>query len=214
MIKRVNCKRFILRKTAVTHRIHDAAIEIFATKGATDINVSELAQKAGVARGTIYSHVDHIDGLFDQVVADVSSDMYARTLASVEGIDDPAHLLSNGARMFIRRSHDDPYWGRFMMRFALNAEPLRGILTDAPTQYIRRGVQSGRYNLGAASVESAVALLAGTTLASMLLVIDGHQTWRKAGSDAVELILTAFGIEEEEAREISTRELPKLAPSP
>jgi len=202
-----------VKKTAVKRRIHDAAIEIFAAKGATDINVSELAEQAGVARGTIYNHVEQTDCLFDQVVADVSRDMYARTLASIEGIDDPAHRLANGVRMFIRRSHEEPHWGRFMMRFALNDEPLRAILTEAPALDIQNGIEAGRYNLGSANIESSVALLAGTTLASMLFVIEGHQTWRQAGSDTAQLILKALGITDTEAEEISTRELPKLASS-
>ena len=45
-------------------RIHVAAMKLFADGGVTKVNISELAAAAGMARGTIYSHVPDIDGLF------------------------------------------------------------------------------------------------------------------------------------------------------
>jgi hypothetical protein len=45
----------------------------------------------------------------------------------------------------------------------------------------------------------------------MWMVLEGHQTWREAGSSTAELVLRAMGIEPTEAREISMTELPRLA---
>jgi hypothetical protein len=44
----------------------------------------------------------------------------------------------------------------------------------------------------------------------MWMVIEGHQTWREAGSSTAELLLRALGIEAAEAQEICTTELPRL----
>jgi len=48
-------------------RIHAAAMKLFAERGVTKVNISELAAAAGMARGTIYSHVPDVDGLFEEV---------------------------------------------------------------------------------------------------------------------------------------------------
>lgn len=196
-----------LGESAVSSRIRDAALQIFATKGSKEINISELAKQAGVSRGSIYNHVDQNTCLFEQIVADTSRDMYERTVASIDGIDDPAQRLASGVRMFIRRSHDEPHWGRFMVKFALNNEPLRDILTGI----IERGIETKRFSLAPSKTQSAVAMLAGTTLSSMLFVQEGHLTWRQAGTDASELILRALGLAETDAINIAHLELPDLA---
>ena len=58
-----NCRTATLEATPLTQlstaqrRIYKAAVRLFAEKGATQLNVSDLAQEAGVARGTIYNNV-------------------------------------------------------------------------------------------------------------------------------------------------------------
>ena len=46
-------------------RIPAAAMKLFAERGVTKVNISELAAAAGMARGTIYSHVPDMERLFD-----------------------------------------------------------------------------------------------------------------------------------------------------
>jgi hypothetical protein len=58
-----------------------------------------------------------------------------------------------------------------------------------------------------------VALLAGSTLAAMLPVLDGHATWREVGSDTAELLLRALGIEAGEAKGLARAELPAMSAS-
>jgi hypothetical protein len=44
----------------------------------------------------------------------------------------------------------------------------------------------------------------------MWTVLEGHQTWRDAGSSKAELLLRALGIDPVQAHQISTSELPSL----
>ena len=44
----------------------------------------------------------------------------------------------------------------------------------------------------------------------MWMVLEGHQTWREAGSSTAELVLRALGIDAEEAHRIATDPLPVL----
>jgi hypothetical protein len=72
-------------------------------------------------------------------------------------------------------------------------------------------VATGRYDLGSLSVDSIASVALGATVSAMWMVLEGHQTWREAGSSTAELVLRAMGIEPTEAREISMTELPRLA---
>lgn len=187
-------------------------MQLFAERGVTKVSISELAAAAGMARGTIYSHVSDVDGLFEQVAAQLAHEMTERLVASFAGIDDPAIRQSIGVRQYIRRAHEEPLWGRFISRFGLSPALLQALLASDPRADLLAGVESGRYRIRPDQVPAMVGLLAGGTLAAMLPVLDGRITWRRIGSDTAELLLLALGVEALEARTIATMELPPLPP--
>jgi AcrR family transcriptional regulator len=194
-------------------RIHGAAMKLFAERGVTKVSISELASTAGMARGTIYNHVPDVDRLFEEVAGGLAREMTERVVAGFSGISDPARRLSIGVRQYIRRAHDEPLWGRFMSRFGLSPAVMQAVMSsEALTDFVA-GVESGRYVIGRAQVPAMVALLAGSTLAAMLPVLDGHGTWREIGSDTAELLLAALGVDREEARALARSELPPLGPA-
>ena len=195
-------------------RIQDAAMRIFAERGVTQLTVSELSDEAGVARGTIYNNLGSPDALFEDVATRLASEMHERVTLSFVGIEDPAQRLANGVRHFVRRAHDEPLWGRFITRFAFNNRSLQGMFSGPPGADLQQGFVSGRYKIEPAMARSALALIGGATLAAMALVLDGHSTWRDAGTETAELILRALGIPGREARKIASTNLPELPPLP
>lgn len=191
-------------------RIHVAAMRLFAERGITKVNVSELAEAAGMARGTIYSHVPDVDSLFEEVAAQLAREMIGRVVAGIVGITDPAQRLAIGVRQYIRRAHEEPMWGRFMSRFGLSPALTQELLASDPATDLQAGIESGRYRIGRGQLAAMVGLLVGGALAAMLPVLDGRMTWRDAGSDTAELLLVALGLSREEARAIARAELPAL----
>ena len=197
--------------TPTDQRISDAAVRLFVEKGRTQVTISELAQEANVARGTLYRNIGSVEGLFDRIVAEMSADMHRRVAGSFAGIDDPPARLATGVRLWIRYAHENPTIGRLAVRFGLSEESLRTLMTGPPMADINAGVAAGRYVIGPASVESVASMVIGATISAMWMVLEGHQTWREAGSSTAELLLRAMGIEPAEAREISVAELPPLS---
>lgn len=197
--------------TPTDQRISEAALRLFVEKGTTQLTISELAQAANVARGTLYRNIGSMDDLFDRVVAEFSKDLHARVSASFAGIDDPAARLATGLRLWIRYAHENPAIGRFAVKFGLSEESLRAVLSGPPMRDISAGLAAGRYQIGELSIDSIASLIVGATVSAMWMVFEGHQTWREAGSSTAELVLRAMGIEPTEARKISTTELPRLA---
>lgn len=199
--------------TPAQQRIHEAALKLFAERGVTQLNVSDLAQAAGVARGTIYNNLGDPDALFEEVAAALAADMNARVTSSFQDVVDPAHRMAIGIRLYVRRAHEEPHWGRFITRFAFSHASLQKVFDGQPVVDMMAGIQVGRFHFRPEQLPSAMSLLAGTVLGAMFMVLEGIKTWREAGSDMAELLLVGLGLARAEARELAAKDLPLLAPS-
>lgn len=200
-----------LRVSAAQKRIRKAALELFADKGTVDVSVSELAAASGVVRGTIYKNVPSPEKLFETIAAQLAEEMDRQVVASYRGTEDPALRLAIGVRLYLRRAHEEPHWGRFLVQFAITNKSLREIWSGPPAQDLRLGMESGRYDLRPEQIPVAVSVLAGSTLAAIALVLDGLRTWRDAGTEVAVMVLRSLGIDRDEAVELASRPLPELA---
>lgn len=199
--------------TRARSRIYRTALRLFAETGTGEISVSDLAQAAGVARGTIYNNLKHPENLFADVASALSHEMIGRVDLAVNGIKDPVERLAVGIRLFVRRAHEDHDWGRFVVSFAANHQALRRLMREPPVRDIALAIESGRFKVDRAKIPPLVSMLSGSTLAAMNSVIVGDQTWRDAGSDTAELFLRAGGLSAAEAKRLSRTELPSLPPA-
>lgn len=198
------------RVNSTAQRINDAAVRLFAARGNADLAISDLALEAGVARGTLYRNVESMEALFDQIRSDLALELHQsiQQVLDRDEIVDPPRRLAAAMRMLVRLPHDDDALGRFLVRFALTDESLRELLTGPPMQDVADGIAAGRYTLEPGRELSVASLIIGTTVGAMWMVIEGHQGWREAGSDAAALVLRALGIEADEARTIASEPLP------
>ncbi|MFZ2870425.1 TetR/AcrR family transcriptional regulator [Zavarzinia sp.] len=199
-----------MRVSAAQKRIRKAALELFAEKGTADVTISELAAAAGVVRGTIYKNVRSPELLFETIALQLAEEMDQQVVESYRGVEDPALRLAIGIRLYIRRAHEEPYWGRFLVQFAMTNKAVREIWTGPPAQDLARGIESGRYDLAEGRVSAALAVISGSTLAGIVLVLEGLRTWRDAGTDVAAMVLRSLGIAREEADELAARPLPEL----
>lgn len=194
----------------VRGRINDAALRLYAERGTTRVTVKELASYAGVARGTVYAHVSSPEALFGEVAAAQTQDMNARVTRTFAKLNDPVARLAFGIRAYVRRAHEDPPWGRFVLAFGHQAPALQEFWQGTPVQDVLAARECGRFRFEPAQQASVMMMICGTTLGTLALVIEGHETWRAAGSAAAEFVLRALGIPPEEARTYATAELPPL----
>lgn len=198
--------------SVVVLKIHEAAARLFTERGARELSVSDLADAAGVARGTIYNNIPDPTALFDEVATSLLHDMHAHVANSMRDVSDPAARIATGIRLFIRQAHEEPSWGRFVVRFGISDDTLRVMLDEPPTVDLRSGLENGRFRFPQGQLPSVLALLGGATLAAMQAVLSGRQTWRSAGQEVAELVLRALGLPDSAAREIAAMPLPALAP--
>lgn len=198
------------RKNPARQRIYAAALRLFAEKGATQIGVSELATAAGVARGTIYNNLNDADALFEEVALQLIDEMTERLMRCFVNVDDPAARMAIGVRHYVRRTHEEPDWGRFITRFAFSNRAMQGLWQAGPGENLTEGLNSGRYTLGVRQLRIVLGMVTGGVVTAMTSVLDGETTWRDAAGDTAELVLVLLGIGADEARCLATIELPPL----
>jgi hypothetical protein len=74
------------------------------------------------------------------------------------------------------------------------------------------GLTLKRYDFKREQLHTVGALIAGTVLSSIPLVLHGIRSWQDAGSDAAELVLRALGVAAQEAERVAMIPLPELPP--
>jgi AcrR family transcriptional regulator len=200
--------------TSAQRRILDAAVRLFGERGTTEVSVSELAEAAGVARGTIYNNIKSPETLFSEVAASLGEEMNRRVAATIADVEDPAMKLALGIRYYVRRAHEEPHWGRFIIRFGLNEDALQRLWQGPPTQDVVSGFAAGRYKFRQEQLPSVMSLIGGSVMGALFLVLQGRVTWRDAGSNCAELVLRALGIPSRQARAMATVDLPPLPKLP
>ena len=199
--------------TPTEARIKAAAMRLFTSRGGPDVTMSELAEEAQVARGTLYRNIESVEKLYCSLIDNITTEIHAGIAATLDdtGADDPALRLATGIRLFTRLPHDNPPLGRFVVRFGLTEESLHAVLAGPPMHDIDTGIATGRYTVPATMALSIASLVVGSTVSAMGLVLEGRQTWRDAGSIIAELILRALDIAPDEAQRIATAPLPRFA---
>lgn len=192
--------------SGIQTRIYRAAFLLFAEKGGIDITVSELAQKAGLARGTIYNHLSSTQTLFEEVATQLTREMTEFVLKATKDESDPARRLSIGIRLFLKKSHDEPDWGKFLIRFGLSSGTLKALWEGPLVEDLQNGIKSGKFKVGSDQTASVLTLIGASTLGSMSLVREGTKTWKDASAEIVELILKALGVPLVEAKKLARKQ--------
>lgn len=186
--------------SAIQKRIYDAALRLFAEKQIADINISELAQHTGLARNTIYKHLESIDSLFETVASKLAAEMNERVSKSAAPDLAPEQRLANGIRLYIRRAHEEPHWGAFLVRYSATSASMQELWNGPPVRDALEGLANHRYSFRQEQLLTVIGMVAGSVLIAIALVLQGHKTWRDAGADTAELVLRALGVPPEEAR--------------
>ncbi len=188
-------------------RIYKAALQLFAERGSTHITVSDLADRAGVARGTVYNNVKSIDTLFEEVAVQLTNEMSAVVYEQIKDIEDPALKLAQGIKAYIKRGHEDPDWARFLARFGISSSTLNALWSEHLAEDIQDGIEQKRYTVAPEQLLTISTLVGGSVLASIYAVREGTQTWKDTTRHLVELILRSLGLNAEEASAIAEQSL-------
>jgi AcrR family transcriptional regulator len=180
------------RLAAARERIVDAALDQLAEGGYASASVAAVAERAGVATGSVYRHFPSKADLFAEVFRRASQ----REVDVLRGIADRrepvTHRLAAWVETFVRRALAEP-----ARAYALIAEPVdpaveaerlvfRRVYADLFERALRDGVSAGE--LPPIDPELTAAAIVGA-LAEALV---GPLARREAGADALVAGLQTF----------------------
>jgi AcrR family transcriptional regulator len=87
-------------KVAARSRILDAAFEVFTEKGFHVATVDEIAERAGVGKGTLYRYFSNKEALFNELVRLRLEELEERAQAVLDGNDDVLEMIVKYLRTY------------------------------------------------------------------------------------------------------------------
>jgi len=146
------------RREQQRQRILDAARTVFFRDGFMPANLDEVAQRAGVAKGTLYRYFDNKAELYVAVLSE-NGDAFEHKMRETLVPDlDAAEQLRRLTRFYVRHWTAHPEY--FQIFWALDNEPVIGVLPDAvvaqvtglwskclglTAEVLERGARDGRF---------------------------------------------------------------------
>lgn len=199
------------------HAILNAAFTVFSRKGYSQSCVNEIAAEAGVAKPTVYNHLDSKENLFRHAMTAAAEGAMARNLAAIEGLRDAGGELRGaleelGLQLLLCYANEQSWALRRLLYAEVTQFPdLLDIvlgngtnrLAEALADRLARLTLTGRLRVTdpAAAAEQFLALLTGpvdirSRLGTRLLT---EPELRDVAENAVSTFLLAFAAEDARA---------------
>jgi len=87
-------------KPSAKERILEAALEVFSQKGFHPATTDEIAERAGVGKGTLYRHFETKEKLFAELVRLRLEELERRAGSTIDGHDDVLTMISKYIRVY------------------------------------------------------------------------------------------------------------------
>jgi AcrR family transcriptional regulator len=200
------------RKAAHRAAILDAA-EALVSVELDAPSMEEIAELAGVAKGTLYNHFADKSDLLQAVAARVRRDAAGRVAREIAKVNGAAERLALGMSVYVRLAQESPRRAALLVRMAQDAMNPLAPMNAALRSEIDRGNDRGE--LAAYPVEAGVLTVLALVQHAMILASGGpgRAPSPKAAFALVSFALRALGVAEVEARRIAERSDPGGAPA-
>jgi AcrR family transcriptional regulator len=93
-----NAARQLPAALSTSRRLIDASIELFRSQGYSAVSVSEIAEAAGLAKGSVYRYFPSKEAIFTRAVETVAADLATTFAAAVEDMGGRHNFDPEGAR--------------------------------------------------------------------------------------------------------------------
>lgn len=148
--------RWERRKEARPAELLAAALDLFVEKGYAGTRLDDVAQRAGVSKGTLYLYFENKEDLFKAVVRESVVSLISETADEIERFEGPSEVLLERiirswwtqfgdrtvggiSKLMMAESSNFPAIARFFLEEVI--EPWHALLASA----IRRGVERGEF---------------------------------------------------------------------
>lgn len=189
----------IVDKEAKKQEILEAALKVFAKKGVSETKIHEIAEAAGVAKGTIYLYFKNKEEMFQSILEHHGSMMASSLAPILSGGQDPqSKLIQLVATSLENAKHNDPeiildIWAS-MVRNPQKKDLGDSLVhfRDMISQTLEDGIQQGIFrSVDTKAVASGlIAMLHGFSLLEM--VDEKRFSMVEVASTMVEILLVGI----------------------
>ena len=192
------------RRAETRERITDAALGLLLEEGATKLPLSDVAERADVAFGSLYTYFENKEAIVDAVVAKALGNLMDATRTDADLYDDPAEEVAAAARRVVRIAYDERELAVALVNLHRAEARFVAILAPRSQELLERGIEAGRFEITDPGAVTAYLLAGGFEL--IRGVLDGRY-----GEDAdiicADTSLRTCGLPPDEARRIAERSL-------
>ncbi|MCB1264858.1 MAG: TetR/AcrR family transcriptional regulator [Mycobacterium sp.] len=110
------------RSQAACDRILDAAGELFALRGVTDVVMNDIAAAAGCSRATLYRHFENREALHTAYVSREAREVNRRLAAAIGRVEDPGERLLEALTHALRLVRENPALSAWFARTPIGAD--------------------------------------------------------------------------------------------
>ncbi len=122
----------LLPKQDAKARVLEAALEVFSQKGFHPATMDEIAEKAGVGKGTLYRHFETKEKLFAELVRLRLEELEENALAVIDGNDDVLTMISKYIRIYFE------FFDRNQRLYRLIMQEDLDLVEHSPDQYFKK----------------------------------------------------------------------------
>ena len=126
-----------LKKSFKRKAIIQAAIEVFGKKDFQSAAISEIAQSAGVADGTIYQYFKNKEDLFFSIPVEKTKEFRDELNLHLQGIDGALNKIRKFVWYFLYFFKTNPEYGRILM---LEMRVSRSFVATATYDFLKKSV--------------------------------------------------------------------------
>jgi AcrR family transcriptional regulator len=198
------------RRSRTREKLLHAAARVVSELGETRARIEDFITAAGISRGTFYNYYSTREDLLDDLWARIGSEPFHDIQQASQAISDPAERFATEARHILERASRDHIWGWLIYSMS-DLSRVPDDLLSFPRTDLVVGHRFGRFKF--TNLTCANDLVVSALRRALRGMLEQNHAEDYA-SNMVELLLTALGLPEREARVIATRPLASLPPTP
>ncbi len=184
-----------------------AASEVMSEKGVEAATMLEIAERADIGAGTVYTYFRSKDELAFAVLEDMMYRLALRIEKTTRGFTDPAQVYAFGIRTVLASATTDARWRQLLSRSEVMADALFRRMGPFAIRDLQRAADAGRFMLDDAAL---VWRLTTHAIVGMSLSMTLGAVPLDAAESVIIRLLCMAGMDEESARELAARPRPAL----
>ena len=186
-----------------------AGLSVMSEKGIDAATMQEIAERADVGAGTVYSYFKSKDELAVSVIERVMHDLAMRIEAVTNTFSDPAQVYAYGVRTVIEAATSDRRWRQLLNRPEVIAEAMYRCHGPFAMRDLENAARAGRFTFTDVRLTFKLACYA---MVGVSFAIVQQDMAADVIEPAVVRLLCMAGLAEADAVELARRPRPPLAP--